>query len=41
MAYIGMRYVPNVHWWSEVGVKRVERGPDSGSYPLVSVVLTF
>lgn len=41
MSYIGMRYVPNRHWWSEVGVKHVERGPDSGTFPLVSVVLTF
>jgi tetratricopeptide (TPR) repeat protein len=39
--YVGARYVPTVRFWSELGIKRVERGPESGTYPLVSVVYTF
>lgn len=41
MFYAGVRFVPSAHLWSEVGLKHVDRGPDSGVYPLVSVVYHF
>lgn len=39
--YLGLRYVPNSHLWSEFGVKRVERGTENSIDPLVSVVYRF
>lgn len=39
--YAGVRYVPNARFWSELGLKRVARGPEHGVYPLVSVVYNF
>lgn len=39
--YFGLRYVPNSHFWSEFGIKRVERGGYSSIDPLVSLVYRF
>lgn len=39
--YVGARYVPSSQFWSEFGIKYVERGPSDGYYPLVSVVYNF
>ncbi len=39
--YAGLRYVPSSQFWSEVGLKYVERGPSDGYYPLVSLVVNF
>ena len=41
MFYAGLRFVPDAHLWSEIGLKHVDRGPDSGVYPLISVVYHF
>jgi len=39
--YLAARYVPNSHWWSEVGVKYAKRGSASGNYGLASVSYRF
>jgi Flp pilus assembly protein TadD len=39
--YFGLRYVPNSHFWSEFGFKRVERGAYSSTDPLLSLVYRF
>ena len=39
--YLGARFVPNSHWWSEFGLKHVERGTASGNYGLASVSYRF
>ena len=39
--YLGLRFSPNAHLWSEFGAKQVFRGTASGSYPLASVVWRF
>lgn len=39
--YAALRYTPFSHLWSEVGVKHVQRGSESGFYPLVSAVWRF
>jgi tetratricopeptide (TPR) repeat protein len=40
-AYAAVRFTPSSRLWSEAGIKYVERGPESGIYPLLSVVLHF
>lgn len=40
-AYVAVRFTPSSHLWSEAGVKYVQRGPESGVYPLVSLVGKF
>ncbi len=40
-AYAAVRFTPNSHLWSEAGVKYVQRGSESGFYPLVSAVWHF
>jgi Flp pilus assembly protein TadD len=39
--YLAVRFVPNSNWWSEVGLKYVERGSASGNYGLASVSYRF
>lgn len=39
--YLALRYTPTAHLWTEAGAKYVKRGPEDGSYPLVSVVWRF
>ncbi len=39
--YMGLRYVPNSHWWSEFGFKYEQRGSASGNYGLVSINYRF
>ena len=40
-AYVALRFTPGSHLWSEAGAKYVQRGPESGVYPLVSLVGKF
>lgn len=39
--YLAARFVPNSHWWSEIGLKHAERGSASGNYGLASVTYRF
>lgn len=39
--YLAARYVPNSHWWSEIGLKHSRRGSASGDYGLVSLSYRF
>jgi len=39
--YLGLRFVPNSHWWSEFGLKYEQRGSESGNYGLVSINYRF
>lgn len=39
--YVGVRFVPNSHLWSEFGLKRGSRGSYHSTDPLVSVVYRF
>lgn len=39
--YLGARFVPNGHLWTELGVKSVERGSRKGTYPLASMMYKF
>lgn len=39
--YLGVRFVPDSHWWSEVGLKHSERDTASGNYGLVSISYRF
>ena len=39
--YVGARFVPNNHWWSEFGLKHAERGTASGNYGLASIIYRF
>jgi tetratricopeptide (TPR) repeat protein len=39
--YVGLRWTPNSHLWSEFGVKYVERGLNNGTFPLASLVWRF
>lgn len=39
--YLAARYVPNSHWWSEIGLKHANRGTASGNYGLVSLSYRF
>lgn len=39
--YMGARFVPNSHWWSEFGLKYVTRGANSGTYGLASISYRF
>lgn len=39
--YLGLRFVPDSHWWTEFGAKSVERGTAKGTYALASVVYHF
>jgi hypothetical protein len=39
--YLGLRYAPGGHVWTEAGLKYVERGGRSGVFPLVSLVYRY
>lgn len=39
--YLGARFVPNSYWWSEFGLKYVERGTASGVFGLASISYRF
>ncbi len=39
--YVGARFVPDSHWWSEFGLKHAERGTASGNYGLASIIYRF
>lgn len=36
--YVGARFVPDNHWWSEFGLKHAERGTARGNYGLASII---
>lgn len=40
-SYLGIRFTPNSHWWSEFGMKYAERGDSDGNFGLASVVYHF
>jgi len=39
--YLGARFYPNSHWWSEFGLKYATRGAYKGTYGMVSVYYWF
>jgi hypothetical protein len=39
--FAGLRYSPNAHFWSELGVQTARRGDRTGTYPLASMVYKF